>query len=498
MKSAVLSAVVLILLGSACHSPRVDTTIAQMKAEQAPLPIDSRERLADDSDVAAARKVLADAGNGREVLWIALQRSANQAVRAHLIEMLASSGITARSIAQRLRITSDGGERAALIRALGQFQDEQISPRDREALVTTLLESYQNDPDAEVHSSIRWLLTNAESDSTHRRLDWSQVPAIDALDSALQQVKATGRGWREIVMGHTMIAIHPASPFMMGAPLTEARSEANELPHEVRIPRAFAIASKEVSVAQFQQFLNETGRRERWLKATRNRWPRDPDPEKFFAYPTRPQFAVTWYEAAEYCNWLSAKAGIPKDQWVYPDSIGPGMVLPADYLHRTGFRLPTEAEWEYAAQGGKGTQKYYWGEELTPGGRWVANIYQGDFPEQNSGEDGFIGVAPVKSFPGNGYGLYDLEGNVWEWCADFYRPDYYAHSPAKDPRGPKNSFDPNEPGVVKRVQRGGSFLCSDRYCERYRIAGRGKGEHTSAASHIGFRCVMDPNSTKAK
>jgi formylglycine-generating enzyme required for sulfatase activity len=166
------------------------------------------------------------------------------------------------------------------------------------------------------------------------------------------------------------------------------------------------------------------------------------------------------------------------------------------YAKWAGKRLPTEAEWEFAARGGLSGKPFVWGDQFRPNGQWMANTFQGRFPIEDTGEDGHVGVTAVGQYPPNGYGLFDMAGNVWQWVSDWYRPDYYVQvaltgAVARNPQGPASSLDPGEPDQQKRVLRGGSFLCTDQYCSRYMVGTRGKGEVSTGSNHLGFRCVKD-------
>ena len=267
----------------------------------------------------------------------------------------------------------------------------------------------------------------------------------------------------------------------------------------------FYMDATEVTNAEFANFVKATG----YVTVAEQK----PTHEEFPDAPEESLVAgsVVFAPPAEqvslnnYLQWWNYVKGA---DWKHP--LGPGSDLKgkenypvvqiswqdaAAYAKWTGKRLPTEAEWEFAARGGKAGNLYPWGNQLKPDGKWMANIFEGLFPGRDAANDGFAGIAPVKQFPANAYGLYDIAGNGWEWCSDWYKDDYYQtlakQGVAKNPQGPSDSYDPAEPNLKKKVQRGGSFLCTDQYCTRYMVGTRGKGEYRSATNHIGFRCVMD-------
>jgi formylglycine-generating enzyme required for sulfatase activity len=266
----------------------------------------------------------------------------------------------------------------------------------------------------------------------------------------------------------------------------------------------FWIDKTEVTNEQFAKFVKTTGHVTVAEKTPRaEEFPGAP-PENLVAgsvvfsppdHPVPLDDHFQWWSYMKGANWrhpqgshsdLKAKEKHPVVHVAYQDAEA--------YCKWEGKRLPTEAEFEFAERGGLDRKPYAWGDEFKPGGKFMANTFQGHFPDKNTAEDGYTTTAPVASFPANGYGLYDMSGNVWEWTSDWYRPDYYQLLAAsgevlRNPQGPADSFDPGEPGVPKKVQRGGSFLCTDQYCSRYMVGGRGKGDPDTGTNHLGFRCV---------
>lgn len=257
----------------------------------------------------------------------------------------------------------------------------------------------------------------------------------------------------------------PGGSYAMGA--VGGLAEPFEGPvHSVTV-KPFWMDRTEVTVAQFAKFVAATGYRtdaekagssgvfdigrRGWTMVTGASW-RHPAGQQSKARPQDPVNHVSWNDAQAYARWL-------------------------------GHRLPTEAEWEFAARGGLAGKMYSWGDDIAPGGKQMANWWQGSFPENNDAKDGYTGIAPVASFPPNGYGLYDMTGNVWEWVSDWFGAGYYSQSPDNDPHGPASG--------TQRVLRGGSYLCSTNFCANYRVSGRSSATPDSSLSNAGFRTVKD-------
>ncbi|MEM9856704.1 MAG: formylglycine-generating enzyme family protein [Bacteroidota bacterium] len=303
----------------------------------------------------------------------------------------------------------------------------------------------------------------------------------------------------------------PSGTFTMGGKSDQA--DADEFPrHEVSIT-SFYMDEAEVTNAQFATFVEETGyvtiaeRDIDWSELSKDLPPDTPKPADSVLKAGSLVFRPTEgpVDMRDYSQWWEWKVGA---NWKYPEgpdsNIEQKMNHPVvhvawddakAYAEWAGKRLPTEAEWEWAAMGGLNDSKYPWGNTSAEKAYDKANFWQGFFPYQNLEKDGFLNSAPIKSFPPNGYGLYDMAGNVWEWCLDKYHHNAYKERAVEgvlsNPQGPHNSFDPAEPYVEKYSIRGGSFLCNDSYCSGYRVSRRMRSSKDSGMNHTGFRCVKD-------
>jgi len=299
--------------------------------------------------------------------------------------------------------------------------------------------------------------------------------------------------------------------FAMGADNEQGRRD--EYPkHTVKV-KSFYMDATEVTNKQFAAFVNATGyittaeKDVNWDEVRKQLPEGTPKPADSMLKAACLVFVQTSSEVdlRDYSQWWEWKRGA---NWKQPKGPGSNIIGKDNYpvVHISwddamayckwaGKRLPTEAEWEYAARGGLINKVYTWGSAGVDSGKSKCNFWQGQFPFRNDTIDGFAGAAPVKSFPANGFGLYDMAGNVWEWTADLYHHDYYSTfefiEVADNPAGPATSYDPDEPWVPKRVMRGGSFLCNESYCSGYRVAARMKSSADSGMEHLGFRCVAD-------
>ena len=446
--------------------PVLEAELARKPAPDA--TADAQDQLAQRQ--ARAAVALLRWGQGEKV-WNLLRHSPDPRLRSFIVNWLAPLGVDSRTIAYELAQIDQNAKpmitqgqqamdailfhpetsmRRALILVLGQFGEERLSAEDRKPLIDNLLALYQNDPDAGIHGVAEWTLRK-----------WGQQESLKEKDAAMRGKEPGEHRWYVNGQGQTFAVIDGPIEFDMGSPPTDLECFDDELLHKRAIPRRFAIATKEVTVEQYQEFVKENP----VYYASNNRY--SPDPKG-------PMNGVSWYDAAAYCNWLSRKENLPEcyepnDQGQYAD----GMKIRADALQRTGYRLPTEAEWEYACRAGAMTSRYY-GSNVDLLG-WYA-WYIATSPDR---------ARPCGQLLPNELGLFDMLGNVYEWCQE----QYYRY-----PEGEGNTTT-NDMNILlsikeqnPRILRGGSFY---NLPAGVRSAFRNRDAPSNRVANYGFR----PSST---
>jgi formylglycine-generating enzyme required for sulfatase activity len=416
---------------------------------------DQRDALADRQ--ASAATALLQLGAAERV-WPLFRQRSDPRLRSWLIHRVAPLGTDPRLLVRRLEREKDVSARRALLLALGEFTPGQglkeLPPAEVRALVPHLLGEYEEHPDAGLHGALDWLL----------RQRWGQGAAVRRIDVKLAGRPPGRRGWYVSRGGQTFTIIRGPVTVQMGSPPNEPKRRWSEAKHWRRIGRSYAVATREVTVGEFKRFLKANPQVRFSLTDLGTYSPHDDGPVLY----------MDWYTAARYCNWLSDQEGIPPSQWCYPKGalLRSGLVLPKDHLSRTGYRLPTEAEWEHACRGGARTARYY-GSTVRLLDRY--GWYQGGAEAH---------AWPVGRLKPNDLGLFDMLGNAWEWC-DGSGGTYPISSrprPAED--GEEAERVVSDTGY--RALRGGAFY--DPAAE-LRCAHRGWYRPRSSNPWIGFRVV---------
>jgi formylglycine-generating enzyme required for sulfatase activity len=370
--------------------------------------------------------------------WPLLGQSAWPDARSYMIRDFAPRGVDVAMIITQLGAETDASIRRALILALGEYTAEQLPAASQGSLMPVLIDWYRTDPDAGVHGAMDWLLRHDKEGAVPRNLVWDVGKDLVSIDKELAGIAPPeNQGWLVTKSGFTMTIVTGPVEFRMGTPLTEPEREDEETRHRQRIDRSFAVAPKAVTVEQYQRFL----RANPWISHGQ-------ETDRYSPEPGGPAIAVNWYDAAQYCRWLSEAEGIPESEMCYPplnqiEKCKDGVTalrVPADCLRRTGYRLLTEAEWEYVCRAGTETARYYGGDvELLPRYSWYL---------QNSADRTW----PVGEKRPNDLGMFDMHGNSWTWCQDAAGPYRSAENAAGDNEGPGDVRDD-----LRRILRGGSF-----------------------------------------